>query len=98
MSRTRSKEDLMQSTSFENPPTTMIIDQSDFMAYIARHRQVMLLREIESKFGQSNYLNKKNAQSQLKAKLPGEGSGHSLAVVKRSRPIPAVGHYDNIAD
>ena len=41
------------------------------MAYIARHRQVMLLREIESKFGQSNYLNKKNSQSQMKAKVPG---------------------------
>ena len=77
------------------------------MDYISQYRQVSLLREIENRFGASNYLNNSDliTMPSVNASVPGSpshsktgGKGIPLAMVKRAKPVPPVGYYEDVAD
>ena len=76
------------------------VDHKDLIAYINRYKQVNLLREIEAKFGAANYLNQNssapNSKIAFKSGQGRERGATSLAAIKRNRPTPGVGHYDDV--
>ena len=72
-----------------------------------------MLREIENRFGASQYLQKNSDLIQVpKSMTRGGGSGLStpgspvkqlkkavpLSIVKRTKPVPPVGYYDDVSD
>ena len=82
------------------------------MDYISQYRQVSLLREIENRFGASNYLHNPNSDlitvpaTATTTSVPGSplskskssGKAIPLAMVKRAKPVPPVGYYEDVAD
>ena len=60
------------------------------MAYLNRYKQVMLLRNIENKFGGASRIEQSGSPDPSNKY---EGA-RTLAAAQRNRPVPGAGHYD----
>ena len=100
---------IVNPSSFDVKSNFEGVPHNDLMTYINRYKQVSLMRDIENRFGTASYLRNRSSpgitapadkrnttyqQQGSNSKSP-VAKPRPLAVVKRDRPTPGVGHYEN---